>query len=64
MENFLQKRLQFRDGGSVQNIFNSHKAKIPEVGKGATELVKSNRYAYEVVEVSADKKPLCFNRMM
>ncbi len=42
--------------GSFFNQLMSNNSSIPEIGKGATHLQYSDRDAYEVVEVSEDKK--------
>ncbi len=42
--------------GSFINQMMSNNNSIPEVGKGATLLMYSDRYVYEVVEVSKDLK--------
>lgn len=42
--------------GSFINQMMSNNNSLPEVGKGATRLGYSDRYCYEVIEVSADSK--------
>lgn len=42
--------------GSFINMLMSSNSSIPEVGKGATVLSWTDRHAYEVMEVSEDKK--------
>lgn len=42
--------------GSFINHLMANNATVPVVGAGATELLYSDRHAYEVIEVSADGK--------
>lgn len=42
--------------GSFINMLMSNNSTVPEVGKGATVLMWTDRHAYEVIEVSDDKK--------
>lgn len=42
--------------GSFINMLMSNNSTVPEVGKGATVLLWTYRHAYEVIEVSEDKK--------
>ena len=54
---FKQKRLNpGTQTGSFINMIMSQNSTLPEVGKGATVLSWTDRYAYEVIEVSNDKK--------
>jgi hypothetical protein len=45
-----------KDVGSVTNWMMAHNNNLPIVGKGMTQLMWSDRYAYEVMEVSQDGK--------
>ena len=49
--------------GSFTNYLMGNNSSIPEVGKGATELSYTDRYPYEVLEVSKDGKQ-CVIRAM
>lgn len=42
--------------GSFVNMLMSNNSAVPEVGKGATVLLWTDRHAYEVIEVSPDHK--------
>lgn len=56
-ERFQQKRLNpGSQTGSFINMMMSQNCTLPEVGKGATVLLWTDRHAYEVMEVSDDKK--------
>ncbi len=54
----LEKRQRAKIGvaGSFFNQLMSNNASVPEVGKGATQMLYSDRYCYEVLEVSDDGK--------
>lgn len=56
MKNAFQQRSSFNEGGELFNRLMGNNATLPVVGQGATELMYSDRYAYEVVEVSEDMK--------
>ena len=57
MTNFKQKTMKPNsETGSFINMLMSSNNTLPEVGKGATVLLYSDRHAYEVIEVSDDKK--------
>lgn len=52
-----QKNLKLgKHTGSVMNHLMSSNSTLPEVGKGCTILMWSDRHAYEVISVSEDKK--------
>lgn len=53
--NFIQRK-KIGVAGSFSNQMMGNNATIPEIGKGATELMYSDRECYEVVEVSENKK--------
>lgn len=54
---FNQKQLKIGlQTGSLANMAMSNNSTIPEVGKGATILLWTDRNAYEVMEVSRDRK--------
>jgi len=48
--------------GSLVNHLMSYDKNMPEVGKGATELLWSDRHAYQVTWVSDDKKKCTIRR--
>lgn len=48
--------------GSFINCLMGNNSTLPEVGKGATILLYSDRHAYEVIEVSADKMKCTLQR--
>jgi len=50
-------------GGSVHNYLMSNNATLPVVGKGATEMLYSDRRVYEVVKVSDDGKEVTLERL-
>lgn len=57
MEALKQKGMKpNKDTGSFINMLMSNNSTVPEVGKGATVLLWTDRHAYEVIEVSNDKK--------
>jgi len=60
--NFIQRR-KVGVAGSFSNQIMGNNSTIPEVGKGATELMYSDRVCYEVVEVSEDKKTARLQRL-
>lgn len=51
-----------KDTASVQNWLLSNNRTPPIVGKGATQLLWSDRHAYEVLEVSPDLKRVVIQR--
>lgn len=58
---FKQKRSVGSAGGFFNQLMGNN-ASLPEVGKGATILHYSDRSAYEVLEVSDDKKDVVIRR--
>lgn len=58
--NFTQKGKRIGSAGGFFNQLMSHNCSVPVVGQGATELLYSDRYAYEVLEVNEDKKQQFF----
>lgn len=48
--------------GSLMNHFKSANKSVPVVGKGATELLWTDRHAFEVTEVSEDQKQCVIQR--
>ena len=57
MEALKQKGMKpTKETGSFINMMMSNNSTVPEVGKGATVLSWTDRHAYEVIEVSDDKK--------
>ena len=48
--------------GSLFNYMMSHNETVPKVGEGATELLYSDRHAYEVLEVDEKKKRVLLQR--
>lgn len=56
MNEQFQQKAKVGTAGSFINQMMSNNNSIPEVGKGATELMYSDRRCYEVIEVSPDKK--------
>ncbi|MFV0536818.1 MAG: hypothetical protein ACK5M3_05520 [Dysgonomonas sp.] len=63
METFKQKQLKpSTETGSFINMLMSSNSSIPEVGKGATVLLWTDRHAYEVMKVSDDKKRVVIQR--
>lgn len=57
MEAHTQKKLKPGvETGSFVNMMMSQNSTLPEVGKGATVLHWTDRHAYEVIEVSNNKK--------
>ena len=59
MKNRGTKLLQ---SGSLFNHLMSHNETVPKVGEGATELLYSDRHAYEVLEVDDKKKTAVLQR--
>lgn len=55
MKTFKQKS-KVGVAGSFFNQLMGNNESLPEVGKGVTELMYSDRHAYEVIEVSDDFK--------
>jgi len=49
--------------GSLINDLMGNNSTVPEVGKGATILLYSDRHPYEVLEVSEDKKSALIREM-
>ncbi len=67
MENKVFKQKQLKpstETGSFINMLMSSNSSIPEVGKGATVLLWTDRHAYEVIEVSKDKKRVVIQRYL
>lgn len=56
MKTSFQQKAKIGQAGSLVNQLMANNSTIPVVGKGATELLYSDRHCYEVVEVSEDKK--------
>jgi len=56
MNAIVNKPIKLSQSGSFQNWMQSHNQTLPEVGKGATQYMWSDRYAYFVNKVSADYK--------
>ena len=53
---FKQKGKRVGGAGGFFNQLMSHNESVPVVGEGATELMYSDRHAYEVLEVNEAKK--------
>lgn len=51
-----------KETGSLFNLLMGNNNTLPEVGKGATILLWSDRHAYEVISVSEDKKEVVIQR--
>jgi len=62
MENRIQKSKAGKTTGSLSNYLMGNNATIPEVGKGATILYWTDRCAYEVIEVSENKRECTIQR--
>ena len=58
----MKQVLNINQSGSLFNYLMSNNKSIPEVGKGATVLLYSDRHAYEVIEVSKDLKEVKIQR--
>ena len=57
MKTFKQAGMKpTKETGSFINMMMSRNTTLPEVGKGATILSWTDRHAYEIIEVSKDKK--------
>lgn len=56
MAQTLRQKSSFKNTGSFFNMVMGNNSTLPEVGKGATILLWTDRHAYEVMEVSDDKK--------
>lgn len=52
----LKQKAKVGVAGSFFNQLMSNNSSIPEVGKGATEMLYTDRHVYEVIEVSEDFK--------
>lgn len=57
-----QKSIAGKTTGSLFNYLMGNNESIPEVGKGATQLLWSDRHAYEVLSVSEDKTKVTIQR--
>jgi hypothetical protein len=51
-----QKSIAGKDTGSLMNLVMGNNDTLPQVGKGCTLLMWTDRHAYEVMEVSEDSK--------
>ena len=60
--NFKQKGTRIGSAGGFFNQLMSHNTSVPVVGEGATELLYSDRHAYEVLEVDEKKKTAVLQR--
>lgn len=58
----MKQVLNIKLSGSLFNYLMANNETIPEVGKGATVLLYSDRHAYEVIEVSKDLKSVKIQR--
>ena len=61
-KNFKQKGKRVGAAGGFFNQLMSHNSSVPVVGEGATELLYSDRHAYEVLEVNEAKKSCVIQR--
>lgn len=52
----FQQKAKVGVAGNLINQLMANNSTLPEVGKGATELMYSDRHCYEVIEVSEDYK--------
>jgi len=59
---FRQKGKRIGSAGGFFNQLMSHNASVPVVGEGATEIMYSDRHAYEVLEVDEAKKTCVIQR--
>lgn len=59
---FTQKGKRIGAAGGFFNQLMSHNCSVPVVGEGATELLYSDRHAYEVLEVNEAKKTAVLQR--
>ena len=59
---FKQKGKRIGAAGGFFNQLMSHNSSVPVVGEGATELMYSDRHAYEVLEVNEAKKSCVIQR--
>ncbi|MDR0825066.1 MAG: hypothetical protein LBN74_08220 [Prevotella sp.] len=67
MENKVFKQKQLKpsiETGSFINMLMSSNSSIPEVGKGATVLLWTDRHAYEVMSVSKDFKTVVIQQYL
>lgn len=61
-KNFKQKGQKIGGAGGFFNQLMSHNSTVPVVGEGATELMYSDRHAYEVLEVNEKEKSCTIDR--
>ena len=59
---FKQKGTRIGAAGGFFNQLMSHNSTVPVVGEGATELLYSDRHAYEVLAVDEKKKTAVLRR--
>ena len=59
---YRQKGRRVGSAGGFFNQLMSHNASVPVVGEGATELMYSDRHAYEVLEVNEKEKTCVIQR--
>ena len=60
--NYKQKGRRLGSAGGFFNQLMSHNSSVPVVGEGATELLYSDRHAYEVLEVNEKEKSCTIQR--
>ena len=59
---YKARKIQWKEGGSIQNRIAEAQVTIPVVGEGATELMYTDRHAYFVTSVSKDGKNVTIQR--
>lgn len=59
----MKQTLKLKNTGSLMNWMMGNNQTLPEVGKGATKLMYSDRHPYEVIEVSKDYKTVKLERL-
>jgi len=58
----MRQTLKLTESGSLFNVLMANNSTLPEVGKGATILLYSDRHAYEVLEVGSEGKSCVIQR--